>query len=149
MLAPVDVAALRQLAALRPTARLHLAPRDARLHDPHLRAAFAIWGLESAPAHLQPCRRCGLCTASWCEACKPALAQGLPPAAICTACDTDHLVCAGCEKKGSTWDAARAAYQLLHLEEFSAEASGIRVTAVVAQDGTVSRVATAKFAGHG
>ena len=88
MLAPVDVAALRQVAALRPTARLHLAPREARLHDPHLRAAFAIWGLESASPHLRPCQRCGLCTASWFEACEPALAQGLPPVAICTACDS-------------------------------------------------------------
>ena len=149
MLAPVDVAALRQLAALRPTARRHLGPREARLHDPHLRAAFAIWSLESASQHLQPCQRCGLCTASWCEACEPALVQGLPPVATCTACDADHLVCAGCEKKGSTWDAARAAYQLLHPEEFSAEASGIRATAVAAQDGAVSRVATAEAAGHG
>ena len=106
MLAPVDVAALKQLAALRPTARLHFAPRDARFRDLHLRAAFAVLGLGSAPAHFQPCQRCGLCTASWCEACEPALAQGPPPVAICTACDTDHLVCAGCEAKGSTWETA-------------------------------------------
>ena len=149
MLAPVDGAALKQLAALRPTARLHLAPRDERLRDPHLRAALAVWGLESAPAHLQPCQRCGLCTASWCEACEPALAQGRPPVAICTACDTDRLICAGCGGKGAAWEAARAAYQRLHPEEFSAEASGIRVTAVAAHDGTVSRVTTATFTGHG
>ena len=69
--------------------------------------------------------------------------------AICTACDADRLVCAGCEKMGSTWDAARAAYQLLHPEKFSAEASGIRVTAIFARDGAVCRVATAGAAGHG
>ena len=149
MLAPADVAALRRTAALRPTARLHLAPREARLHDPHLRAALAIWSLGSASLHLQPCQRCGLCTASWCEACEPAGARGIPPVAICTACDVDHLVCAGCEKMGSTWDAVRAAYQLLHPEEFSVQASGIRVTAIFARDGAVSRVATAGAAGHG
>ena len=59
--------------------------------------------------------------------------------AICTACDADKLVCAGCEAKGATWDAARAAYQRLHPEEFSAGASSVRVTAVAAHDGTVRR----------
>ena len=137
MLAPVDVAALRHLAALRPTARLHLAPRDERLRDPHLRAAFAIWGLERAPAHTQPCQRCGLCTASWCEACEPALTHGQPPVAICTACDADKLVCAACDAKGATWTTSRAAYLRLHPEEFSAGASAIRVTAVAAHDSTV------------
>ena len=150
MLAPVDGAALRHLAALRPTARLHLAPRGERLQDPHLRAAFAIWGLERAPAHTQPCQRCGLCTASWREACEPALTHGQPPVAICTACDADKLVCAGagCDAKGATWDAARAAYQRLHPEEFSAGHSSVRVTAVAAHDGTVRRNTKGR-AGHG
>lgn len=138
MLAPVDGAVLRHLAALRPTARPHLASRSERLKDPHLRAAFAIWGLERAPAHTQPCQRCGLCTASWCEACEPALAHGLLPTAICTACDADKLVCAGCDDKGATWDAARAAYQRLHPEECAAGASAFRVTAVAAPDGSAA-----------
>lgn len=141
MLAATDVAVLGQLAARRPTARIHLAPRGERLQDPQLRAAYALKGLEAATAHVQACHRCGQCTASWREACEPDVALGRAPAAICTACDADRLVCFSCMAKGRSWEAARAAYQRLHPEEFVAGAANFRVTAVAAPDGTVGRVA--------
>lgn len=141
MLASADIASLKRLASSRPTARLHLASREDRLHDPSLRAAFSLWSLKVAPRHLQPCQRCGLATACWCEACEALALPNLPPVAICTHCDSEHLICETCERSGMTWTAAREAYQRRHPEEFEGRARVMNVTAIVTRDDEADRVA--------
>lgn len=46
----------------------------------------------------QPCGRCGLWTAAWCEGC-----QHPRPRAICARCDHEHLLCEQCVAEGKIW----------------------------------------------
>ena len=86
---------------------------DSTTHTCEPRLPSGAWGRRrctSSPASAADCaRRAGARPASqqWLRGCPPWQS-------VRTACDADHLVCAGCERMASTWDAARAAYQLLH-----------------------------------
>ena len=59
-----------------------------RMKDPAIRAS-------AISAGTRPCLRCGTVTASWCEGCRRET-EGVPPGALCTTCDENHLLCHKC-----------------------------------------------------
>ena len=82
-----------------PTVRGLDLTRSERLVIPGAKEAFAAltFKREAQVRALggQPCCRCGLWTASWCEGC-----EQKPPAPVCTECDREHLLCPGCVSRG-------------------------------------------------
>ena len=93
-----------------------LVGREERMSSPVVRAAFAVRHRDfNSNKYAQgllgePCVRCGTFTHAFCEVCF--LHPRDPPFAICTQCDSEHLVCVMCESNGVQWSAggeARAA----------------------------------------
>lgn len=83
--------------------------REARLGNPVLRAAYAVrhrdFNLSRYDGGMlgEPCVRCATFTHAFCEVCF--LHPRDPPYAICTQCDSEHLVCVMCESAGVPWTA--------------------------------------------
>lgn len=105
-LAPVDWPGWKRTAAAfirrHPQVRVRDLPWAERLIHPGAKEAFAV-ATHGDQAQVravggQPCGRCGLWTAAWCEGCAHP-----EPRAICARCDHECLLCEQCVAEGKIW----------------------------------------------